>query len=578
MRPDDALRSCPMESLRAPLPKDDVNGIQRGSSHSRTNTLVALGLGLLAAAASFALFGASGRDDPYITFSAAEAIMESGRLVNINGDPIEQSTTLLLTLLLAGLGSLTGVSVPLLGWIVGFTALAAIAPVAHAILRQTLTSTRALVAATVVTITPPLMYWSASGAEQSLAILLTLILALLLTQIPTHDRRPWLAPAAGLVSALLFLARPDLGLSAIAATALMTVLATIQSQRTQLAYLGAITGLQIILVGVISLIRYVITGTPLPQPLSAKVGTSVIEQTLRGLDYFIANALDPWFIAFLVVAGIVVWKTRLRHLSTASTFLLVNAAALTSGTILSGGDWMELGRFFAAPATFLIIALLSFAGQLSHRLFIVLASVLLLSSTVTLLIWSAAPASVESRGSNPFSRWELSTTGSPGLPPTLSTPFNRWNADHLGDSYFLGAAVPKVATVLDSDATKEFTIASGQGGLIPYFLRQQFGDRIRFIDRFQLMTDDFADCDLQAGAYGSFISWNQWEEFAGDCAPPLPDMLFSIGPIPFDDLGNDYEVVVHVEGSAVQGSGTLPQEQWLAVKREYVDGRSPGLG
>lgn len=567
-----------MESLHAPLPKDEGVSTQRGSSRNRTLTLVAAGVGLIAAAASLALFGASGRDDPYITFSAAEAIMEYGRLVNINGDSVEQSTTLLLTLLLAGLGSITDVSVPILGWIVGFAALAAIAPVAYALLRQTLTATRALVSATVVTITPPVVYWSASGAEQSLAILTTLLLALVLTHIPPHDRRPWVVPAAGLLSALLFLTRPDVGLSAIAATAFMTVLAAIHSQRARLAYLGAITGVQIILIGLISLARYVITGAPLPQPLSAKVGTSIIEQGLRGLDYLITNALDPWFIVFLAVAAIVVWKARPRHLSSASTFLLVTAAALAGGTILSGGDWMELGRFFAAPASFLVLVVLSLAGQLSIRLFTVLSSVLLLSSIVTLLVWSAAPTSVESRGSNPFSRWELSTTGSPGLPPALSTPFNEWNADHLGDSYFLGAAVPEVADVIATDPDREFTIASGQGGLIPYFLHREFGDQIRFIDRFQLMTEDFSDCDLTAGAYGSFISWNQWEQFAGDCGPPLPDMVFSIGPIPFDDLGDDYEVVVHVQGTAENGSGSLPQEQWLAVKREYVDGRSPGLG
>ena len=93
-----------------------------------------------------------------------------------------------------------------------------------------------------------------------------------------------------------------------------------------------------------------------------------------------------------------------------------------------------------------------------------------------------------------------------------------------------------MASVLDTDPTKQFTIASGQGGLIPYFLRQEFRDRIRFIDGFQLMTDDFADCDLTAGTYGSFVSWNLWKEFAGECAPELPDMVFSIGPIPVDDL------------------------------------------
>jgi len=561
-----------MDSPKTPLPVEQVVNTRP------SDVLLALGVGLLIAAASLALFGASGRDDPYITFSAAEAIMEYGRLANINGDPIEQSTTLLFTLLLAGLGWITGVSVPLLGWIVGFAALAGIAPLAYTILRQSLTNTRALVAAAVVTVTPPLVYWSASGAEQSLAILLTFFLALFIAQLPPLHQRPWVIAAAGLMLVLIFLTRPDLGLSAFAATVILTLLAAIHRQRNRLIYLGAIVGLQSLLILLVSLSRLAVTGSLVPQPLGAKVGATVIQQAFRGLDYIVANALSPWFVIFLASAGFIVWKTRMKPWTASSTFLLLDAGALTAGTILSGGDWMELGRFFAAPATFVILAVLSHTQGLSTRSFARVTSVLLLSPIVTLLFWSAAPVTLEARGSNPLNRWELDATGSPGLPPALSTSFNKWNADHLGDSYFLGAAVPEVAAVLDTDPTKQFTIASGQGGLIPYFLRQEFGDRIHFIDRFQLVTDDFADCDLTAGTYGSFISWNQWEQFAGECAPVLPDMVFSIGPIPVDDLGDDYKVVVHVQGTSRNENGSLPQEQWLAVKREYVDLRSSGLG
>ena len=554
-----------------PRSVEQMGGPQRNDSTWRRGLLGALGLGLLIAVASLSLFGASGRDDPYITFSAAEAIMEYARLANINGDPLEQSTTLLFTLILAGLGWMTGVSVPLLGWLVSFSALIAIAPLAYTILSQRLTTTRALVAAAIVITTPPLVYWSASGAEQSLGIALTLGLALLVTQHPSLDQRPWMITAAGLTSISIFLTRPDLGLSAFAATVTLALLAAIRRQKDRLIYLGAITGLQSLLILLVSISRLAVTGSLVPQPMRAKVGTGVIEQAVRGFDYMVANALSPWFVVFLATASFIMWRSRLKRWTASSTFLLLNAGALTAGTILSGGDWMELGRFFAAPATFLILAILVLTQGLSVRAFAGVTSVLLLSPIVTLLFWSAAPVPVDARGSNPLNRWDLDATGSPGLPPELSTPFNTWNADHLGDSYFLGAAVPELRGVLESNTATQFTITSGQGGLIPYVLRQEFGDRIRFIDRFQLMTNDFANCDLDAGTYGSFISWNQWEEFAGECAPDLPDIVFSIGPIPFDDLGDDYHVVVHVQGSAVNQSGSLPQEQWLAVKREHLD-------
>ena len=103
-----------------PLPTEHEANLQRSAGSSKVYLLFALGSGLIVTALSLALFGASGRDDPYITFSAAEAIVHNGRLANINGDAIEQSTTLLLTLLLAGLYWLTGISTSLLGWIVSY--------------------------------------------------------------------------------------------------------------------------------------------------------------------------------------------------------------------------------------------------------------------------------------------------------------------------------------------------------------------------------------------------------------------------------------------------------------------------
>jgi hypothetical protein len=42
----------------------------------------------------FSIFGSTGRDDSYITFAFARILAETGQLVNLNGDPIEGSTTL----------------------------------------------------------------------------------------------------------------------------------------------------------------------------------------------------------------------------------------------------------------------------------------------------------------------------------------------------------------------------------------------------------------------------------------------------------------------------------------------------
>ena len=526
--------------------------------------------GLAIAALSVALFGASGRDDPYITFSAAESIRDAGALVNINGDPVEQSTTLLLTVLLALLSSVLPVPVPELGWLLGLAGLAGIVVASFAILRRSLPPTQALIGSWLVGLTPPLVYWSTSGAEQSLSILLALLSLIMLTASPRPALRPWQALGAAALTLLTFLARPDVGLAVTGATVLLLVGRFLVGRRRGQRFLIATVSGQIALLGLVTIARLVITGSPLPQPLSAKVGAGLVEQGLRGLDYFISNVASLWFIAIVIAVAWAAWVTRRLPWTSAQVLLLLVSLILLAGGVTSGGDWMELGRFFATPAALLTLLAMTLLGALPGRLFALLTGALALLQVGTMVMWSQAPATFESRGSSIMSRWTLNTTGSSGVPADLDTPFNRWNADHLGDAYFLGAATPAIAEIIADHPDRTLTITSGQGGMIPYYLQEQFGDQIRFIDRFQLMTDDFARCNLPPGPYGAFISWNQWVDLSGDCAPPLPDLAFSIGPIPLDDLGGDYEVIVHVEGTADRNGQQLPQEQWLAVRKDLL--------
>lgn len=419
-------------------------------------------------------------------------------------------------------------------------------------------------------LTPPLVYWSTSGAEQSLSILLALLSVIVLTASPRPGVRPWQTLGAAGLTLLTFLARPDVGLAVTGATMLLLVGRFLVGRRRGQRFLIATIMGQIALLSLVTIARLMITGSPLPQPLSAKVGAGLVEQGLRGLDYLISNATSLWFIAVVIAGGWAVWVTRRVPWTSAQVLLILVSLILLVGGVVSGGDWMELGRFFAVPATLLTLLAMTLLGTLPGRMFALLAGAIAVLQVGTMMMWSQTPATFESRGSSLVSRWALNTTGSSGVPADLDTAFNRWNADHLGDAYFLGAATPAIAGILAKDPDRTLTITSGQGGMIPYYLQREFGDRIRFIDRFQLMTDDFADCNLTPGPYGAFISWNQWVELAGDCAPPLPDMAFSIGPIPYDDLGTDYEVLVHVEGTAERNNQELPQEQWLAVRKDLV--------
>ena len=238
----------------------------------------------------------------------------------------------------------------------------------------------------IASLTPPLVYWAASGAEQSLSILLTLVLVVFMDRLADERASWWLIPAAFVIAAMVFLTRPDIGLSAFAATGVLAVLALVTRRHSLSQRLGALAGSQVVLIVAISLARVSITGSALPQPLGAKVGTNLIEQISRGVSYVITNLLSPWFVVFVIVAAVILWRARPRAVPVGTSFLFLNALALLAGTTLAGGDWMELGRFFAAPATFLVIAVMSLTQHLSVRAFSVVSTILLVSPTGTLIV------------------------------------------------------------------------------------------------------------------------------------------------------------------------------------------------
>jgi hypothetical protein len=71
------------------------------------------------------VFGVGARDDPYITFWVAEQLAKTGRLVNINGVRIEQSSSLAHVVVLAALYFVTRAPLPVLGYLVGLAGLVA---------------------------------------------------------------------------------------------------------------------------------------------------------------------------------------------------------------------------------------------------------------------------------------------------------------------------------------------------------------------------------------------------------------------------------------------------------------------
>ncbi|NBT95911.1 MAG: hypothetical protein EBT47_13150, partial [Chloroflexi bacterium] len=112
------------------------------------------------------LFPSAGRDDAFITYWAAHAIARFGEIVNYDGDRVEQSSSLLHTVILGILHAVTGVNLPTLGVTVSAGA-AAIAIWLIGRLADIIGTPRTLAQVHLAT-TTPFLYWAFGGLETTL--------------------------------------------------------------------------------------------------------------------------------------------------------------------------------------------------------------------------------------------------------------------------------------------------------------------------------------------------------------------------------------------------------------------------
>src|SRR5262249_46170964 len=143
----------------------------------------------------FVLYGSTGRDDAYITYWAADALRNTGRITNYNGQKVEQSSSLLHVLILAATGWLPRLPIPTVAPWLAIGAGSLCAPVGY-VLCGRLDRGGRWVAATLVGTLPPLVYWSFGGLEVSLATLLVLVATLVVVKVTEGSSPSRVAVAA----------------------------------------------------------------------------------------------------------------------------------------------------------------------------------------------------------------------------------------------------------------------------------------------------------------------------------------------------------------------------------------------
>src|SRR4051794_38902643 len=140
--------------------------LRMGSAARRARVGV-LAVSVLVVLGALLLFGSGGGDDSHITWRVVDELMRTGKIVNLNGDALEQSSSLGLVLLSASARLLLPIATPQLGVLLSLLALAGTCWLTGRLARR-LDPVLEVPASLLVATSGPLVYWATSGMETSL--------------------------------------------------------------------------------------------------------------------------------------------------------------------------------------------------------------------------------------------------------------------------------------------------------------------------------------------------------------------------------------------------------------------------
>jgi hypothetical protein len=508
------------------------------------------------------VFGVGARDDPYITFWVAEQLAKTGRLVNINGVRIEQSSSLAHVVVLAALYFVTRAPLPVLGYLVGLAGLVATIVLSSRLARR-INARSELVAALLVALAFPLVYWATGELETDLAAASVLWFVLSLHTRLTEGPHSLRSNAAFVASAVLIATvRPDTMIvallvsgAALAASGLRVATPDRTRWIPAIQLRGAVIafGSVVMVTLVLGLFRELVFHSWLPQPEIAKLGG--ISWFTRGFSYVFSSFPYWMWLTFLILFGLGVAWCLVRR----SLVGCLGAATFAAGVFViafSRGDWMGGARLlvpYLAPGLVVMAAGATSLSTLWRRVAVIAVVAVecftlvlfangttWLSSEFTQLVPSSASASAADFGS-PFGGSWTSTGGHASQLPWYTS----WDFISTRDSVFLASATPIVRRLITASDGKVVTIASNQAGLIFYTWANDFPGKIRFIDMQGIATDDFSRCTgLTQSFAGNLMTLTHWVSVAGKCAPALPDLYFTLGPVSASTLPARYYHVV----------------------------------
>ena len=494
---------------------------------------------IAALALGIPLFLATGMDDPYISFWSAHTLVEFGEILNYNGVQVEQSSSLLHTLILAAAKWLTGAPFPILGYWCGvlFAGLAAFrAPDLARRMRWGESTWLVLLVGTA----PCLLFYAFGSLETTIVAWLSVEVAILATDIADR-RRAAFSPLSVVVTLAYVMVRPEagivLGTCLIGWIGLALVARRLNHGMLDSSRIAPVVQwllLVVVAFTALSVFRLLYFGEIFPQPVAMKVGGDLLSGLAGGGKYTTQLVLKSYGIALafglLAVPLVAIRELRKSSWEADRLLVLLLIGANASFVIFSGGDWMPAGRFFVhfSPLVLVVLFGLGFDANLSVRpARALIAFWLILNVTGTVLL-----ATHRGQGRPIWAFIEKDPLIREQARGVDYSWVERANQFHTRDILVLGELSKIVETLLEEKET--VTLMSGQAGMNAYYLAMGFYGQIEFFDRRALSTKHFEalkdELEIGTSRYGLDLSLERFFAEAGTRTGPLwsPDIIFDV--------------------------------------------------
>jgi len=543
------------------------------------NISIPLLMGILFLIAGFCLYGSAGHDDSHITFWASYTLSEFGEIVNYNGDRLEQSSSLLQTLLTAFFAFIFQADVVTVGYLI--TNLAG----AVAILLTWRLSQPSIFPILLLASSPAFLLWNTSGMESTLAAacLLWFVLCwgdLLNGQQTVNTRSLTLASFATFA---LISVRPEMISLAAATVFLLFIWRRVSDTRGSLPILLFYSTV-LLSIAVLAAWRYFYFNSFMPLPVYAKVSPLSEEKiyfgTLYLLRYGIANlvfliGLGAALFYLITVIRKKIPGSQIDHRALLSAFILLGYTAFIW---VSGGDWMQAGRFLVPVLPLAVIFCWQLLKPLSKRYKLpLLAAVLLLNICSNYIALKH-----QSHGTPLWASFHISAEHQERY-----SVFEQYNQEHLRDMDVIDKLDTTIQQLLDIRETP-VTLLSGQSGMVFYYTAKKYFRQVQFYDNRGLVENSLLKCknldDVARSPQGLYFDFDGFfarqPALHNDCGIPEPDILYDINdlsrqlPQRMTDQGY---TLIHKEGGKMLEASTglpvnaLPAVNFVMVANDVMD-------